>query len=93
MATRTEKAGTEMTLPPDGIRFELPTEPIIGKCCWHCRFYSRPSGLIGVDVPLGSICAVDWDRRTYRPHDGLAPGEKYTNPDNSCDKFEALTQK
>lgn len=75
-----------------GARYELSSVPTARKCCWNCRFYTRPPSWIGIDVPLGSICSVDWHRSLYRPNDGLAPGEKYMNAHDSCDKFEALTQ-
>lgn len=43
-----------------------------------------------IDGPQGSICTVDWDRSMYRPYDGLAPGEKYMNPEDTCDKFDRV---
>ena len=91
MAAWAGQIGFKMTPPADHIRFQLPAHAIEGRRCWNCRHYERPTGLLGIDVDLGSICKVDWDRRTYRPHHGLAPGEKYMNPDDSCDKFDWVT--
>lgn len=79
-----------MTYQLHEIRFVVPTEAIVGNYCWICRYYQRPTSLIGVDVRLGSICAIDRDTIAYGSTLELAAGEKYRNPDDSCSRFTEL---
>ena len=59
-----------------------------GRCCWHCQFYRRPTGMTMVDGPVGYVCTVNRDLSTYALNDVLNPGEKHTLPDDYCGKFE-----
>ena len=58
-----------------------------GRCCWHCRHYIRPEELPMLDGPVTQVCTVERKAVLYDP-DGFHPGDKITQPDYYCDRFE-----
>jgi hypothetical protein len=53
-----------------------------GRCCWHCRYYIRPIEVSTLDGPLHSICTIDRVHNMDNVYGELAPGEKYSEPDD-----------
>ena len=59
-----------------------------GECCWHCRHYIRPVGILMAGGPIGNLCTVDRETGTYMRPDVLNSGDTTTQPDEVCDRFE-----
>lgn len=59
-----------------------------GKCCWQCRYYTRPRSELAVDGPKSAICVVNRNPNMYSMQSDLVEGERHSEPDYWCRKFE-----
>ncbi len=59
-----------------------------GHCCWHCRYYIRPSNELRLDGPKSAVCFVNRPPLIYPMLCDLVAGERHTKPDDWCEQFE-----
>jgi hypothetical protein len=62
----------------------IPSDP----CCWHCRYYIRPTDELILDGPVTSICTIDRQKDIYPNPMYLSPGDHPREPAEHCDRFE-----
>ena len=62
------------------------TEPC--RCCWHCRYYIRPSMTLTIDGPVSRVCTIDRKQNHYLNPDQKSPCDKTVLPDDYCGLFE-----
>lgn len=81
-AIEVEKYDNDRTDPARGERIES------GRCCWHCRYYIRPSVELVIDGAVTAICTIDRQEGIYPNSMYLSPGDRPREPSEHCDRFE-----
>ena len=81
-AIEVDKSDNDRTEPTRGERVES------GRCCWHCRYYIRPTDELMLDGPVNSICTIDRQKDIYPNPMYLSPGDRPREPAEYCDRFE-----
>jgi hypothetical protein len=59
-----------------------------GRCCWHCRYYIRPTDELMLDGPVTKTCTIDRQKGIYPNPMYLSPGDRPREPEEHCDRFE-----